>query len=304
VTDVDPCNDSGAVRLVAGECTALYLPAHGMLCASLARRGVEYLRRIDDLAAAASTGATAGIPLLHPWANRLGGPDYRAAGRDVSLDAASSLLHYDANGLPIHGVPWSHLRWHVIASGSSHVNARLEWTDAEMLQVFPFPHRLDMSVSLDPDGLTVATTLVAGEEGPVPVCFGFHPYFGITGTPRALWRLALPPLRRLELDARGLPTGADKVVPESEAPLGDRVLDDAYALLGAGARLGISSGTRRVVIEFLHGFRYAQIYAPVDGDCVALEPMTAPTAALSSGRGLTMVEAGQRYDAAFRVAVA
>ena len=100
-----------ATRLALGDIEAMLLPAQGMLCASLTHRGVEVLRHIDDLDAAAATGGTAGIPLLHPWANRLPGTRYRAAGRDVVLDPSSPLLHLDANGLPMHGVPWSRLSW-------------------------------------------------------------------------------------------------------------------------------------------------------------------------------------------------
>ena len=82
-----------------------------MLVASLKHDGVELLRRIDDLESAAAKGSTAGIPLLYPWANRLDGLRYRAAGREVALDPKSPLLHFDGNGLPIHGVPWSQLTW-------------------------------------------------------------------------------------------------------------------------------------------------------------------------------------------------
>jgi len=71
-----------------------------MLGASLRRRGVELLGRVENLEAAAESGSTAGIPLLHPWANRLAGLEYRAAGRDVRLDGASPILHFDSKGLP------------------------------------------------------------------------------------------------------------------------------------------------------------------------------------------------------------
>ena len=91
-------NSSDAARLKAGHLAALFLPEHGMLGASLRHRGVELLRRVDDLDAAAAKGSTAGIPLLHPWANRLGGPIYRAAGKEVVLDPASPFLHRDENG--------------------------------------------------------------------------------------------------------------------------------------------------------------------------------------------------------------
>src|SRR5262252_2516425 len=92
--------------LVSDEIEAVFLPSRGMLCASLRHKGVEILRRIEDLEAAATRGSTAGIPLLHPWANRLAGLHYRASGQDVVLDPSSPLLHFDERGLPMHGVPW------------------------------------------------------------------------------------------------------------------------------------------------------------------------------------------------------
>ncbi|HQR67558.1 MAG TPA: aldose 1-epimerase, partial [Thermoanaerobaculia bacterium] len=73
-------------------------------------------------------GSTAGIPLLHPWANRLAGPAYRAAGREVALDPRSLLLHLDANGLPLHGVPWARLAWEVTRSAEDRLSARLDWS--------------------------------------------------------------------------------------------------------------------------------------------------------------------------------
>ena len=54
------------IGLVAGDLEAVFLPARGMLGASLRHRGAEILRRVDDLEQAAAKGSTAGIPLLHP----------------------------------------------------------------------------------------------------------------------------------------------------------------------------------------------------------------------------------------------
>lgn len=133
-----------------------------MLGASLRHRGEELLRRIENLDDAAAKGSTAGIPLLHPWANRLDGATYRAADRDLTLDLASPLLHLDAKRLPIHGVPWSQLTWDITSLDSRHVTARLDWSRDELLAVFPFPHALEMNATLRPDGLTIETTLVAG----------------------------------------------------------------------------------------------------------------------------------------------
>ena len=55
--------------------------------------------------------------------------------------------------------------------------------------------------------------------------------------------------------------------------------------------------------ELLAGYRYAQVFAPKDKDDVALEPMTAPTSALTSGRGLRFVPPRERFRAAFRIRI-
>jgi aldose 1-epimerase len=272
-----------------------------MLAASLRHRGTELLRRVDDLEGAAAKGSTAGIPLLHPWANRLEGPRYDAAGRNVVLDLSSPLLHADGRGLPIHGVPWSRLRWEVLEESPASLVARLDWNRPDLLAVFPFPHALEMDVAITPDALTIGVTLAAGAEGPVPVSFGFHPYLGLAGAPRAAWRLELPAMQRLRTDERGIPDGGAEGFRAVDAALGSRAWDDGFALRTERATFAISSGDWRVSVELLEGFRFVQVYAPQAQDLVALEPMTAPTNALASGQGLTIVPAGGEFRAAFRI---
>ena len=59
----DFLKDPSAHRLVAGDLEAVFLSNDGMLGASLRYRGVEMLRRVDDLAASAAKGST-GYPTI------------------------------------------------------------------------------------------------------------------------------------------------------------------------------------------------------------------------------------------------
>ena len=127
--------DPSARTIVAGELEAVFLPGYGMLGASLRHQNVELLRRIEDLGAAAAKGSTAGIPLLHPWANRLASTSYRAAGREVNLDPASPLLHLDDHGLPMHGVPWALLGWKLTEATQDALVARLDWSTNNLLAI-------------------------------------------------------------------------------------------------------------------------------------------------------------------------
>ena len=295
--------DSSAYTIVAGDLEAVFLPAHGMIGASLRHRGAEILRRVEDLQTMAMKRSAAGIPLLHPWANRLAGFRYCAAGREVALDPLSPLLHLDDYGLPIHGVSWSRLAWEVTETRKDALVARLDWARNEHLAIFPFRHRLEMIATLRQDGLTLETRLVAGHDAPVPVSFGYHPYFGLPGLPRSQWRLGLPAMRRLALDRRQIPTGKEDSFDGRDEELGALDFDDGFAMLEGTESFSLEGAGRRITLELLEGYRYAQVFAPKGKEYVALEPMTAPANALMSGNGLKLVNPGGRFLAAFRIRV-
>jgi aldose 1-epimerase len=296
-------NANFAVSLVAGDLQAIFWPKSGMLCVSLCHRGAELLRRIDDLKGAMAKGSTVGIPLLYPWANRLGSLRYHAGGRDVELDPSSRLLHFDDHGLPMHGVPWGQLVWEAVEVKRDSIVARLEWERPDLLAVFPYPHKLQMAATLVPDALTLQITVFAGAGTHLPVSFGFHPYFGIPQLPRQEWRVGLPVMRRLLLDARGIPNGGQEPFGPIESALGEMNFDDGFAVTEARPVFSLSGAGRRITVTFLEGFPYAQVFAPANKDFIAFEPMTAPTGALTSGQGLRVVEPGLEFRASFRVGV-
>ena len=107
-----PQRDLRIVELAApgGDLVAQFAVGAGMVGCSLRHRGEELLGIGGGLPAYLDDGAVFGIPLLYPWANRLGGWSYEAAGRAVELDRASPLLHGEEHCLPIHGALAATLR--------------------------------------------------------------------------------------------------------------------------------------------------------------------------------------------------
>ena len=195
------------------------------------------------------------------------------------------------------------LQWVLTDAGEDHVAARLEGRRCSS-GTFPFRHHLELAATISPDGLTIETTLVAGSEGPVPVSFGFHPYLCLPETSRANWQLELPTMRKLVLDKVGIPTGDEEPLGGFNAQLGERSFDDGFALIDERASFSVAGGARRISVDFLEGYRYMQVFAPGDKDYIAIEPMTAPTRALTSGRSLRIVDPGERFRAVFRIRVA
>jgi aldose 1-epimerase len=296
-------SDPSTHFLTAGDLQGEFLPAAGMLGSSLRFRGIELLRRVDDLDAARTKGSTAGIPLLYPWANRLSSLQYRAAGREVSLDPSSTLLHFDDHKLPMHGVPWSQLQWNVISSHADALAARLDWLTEELLAIFPFPHHVEMAARLGPLALEIQTTVFADSGSPVPISFGFHPYFGLPEIARSEWKLTAPAMRKLALDPQGIPTGAETPSMPIATTLENTDYDDGFALSSDQALFSIAGNGYSIAIEFKNGFPFAQIFAPNDKDFIAIEPMTAPTNALSSGQSLRVIAPGDQFTASFQIAI-
>ena len=295
-----------AVTLAAGELEATFLPGLGLLGTSLRHRGQELLA-LPGGVAGYRDGNVTGLPLLAPWANRLPGWRYRAAGTEVDLDGLD--LHTDPGGLPIHGTLTAHGGWRLerlaAEDGSAVLQASLDYgAFPELLAAFPFPHRLTVTATVREATLAVATTLEATGERPVPVAFGWHPYLRLPGAPRAAWRLLLPDRVHLDLDDRGLPTGKTADEPAEADPVGDRTYDDLYAL-GQGPaarRLGLEAAGRRLLVGYGQGYGHAQVFAPPGADFVCLEPMTGPTAALAAGT-TPLVDPGGSFTAEFTVRV-
>jgi aldose 1-epimerase len=64
---------------------AQFVPEAGMIGISLTDAGVELLGQRRGLDAYITAGKTMGIPILYPWANRLGTNSYTAENVEVTL---------------------------------------------------------------------------------------------------------------------------------------------------------------------------------------------------------------------------
>jgi aldose 1-epimerase len=300
------------------ELRAEFVPSAGMVCCSLRHHGEELLAGRDGVRAYAEHGSTMGIPLLYPWANRLGGFAYSAgaAGRAgdgdgvVELARDTPLLSFDSNGLPMHGVIPRYMRWELLGDqpagggrrgAAQGLRALMRWDEPDLLAVFPFPHEVYFEAQVLEATLTIQTTVRAGTQGAVPVSFGFHPYLTIPRADRRSWRLELPLTRRLVLDGRMIPTGASEPLELRRSELGDSSWDDAFSGLASPTIFAASAAGRRIELEFLEGYRYAQVFSPAGENFICFEPMTAPTNALVSRIDLPWAAAGDDFRAAFRI---
>ena len=291
-----------AVALRGGELEARLAGGSLLGLTSLRHRGAELLVEPEALPEEFRVHRRrAGMTLMHPWANRLGADRFPVADADVVVAADDPAVTRDAAGLPIHGLAPAGA-WSVFPGGpASAVVVRR----CPPLSAFPFAHEVTVRVDLRRGArLDVHTSVVATGADPVPVAFGWHPYLRLPGAPRNAWQLSLPRRRHVGLDERGLPSGTVNEQEAERGPLGDRTFDDGFEALDDGAVLAVAGGGREVRVRMIAGYPAAQVFAPAAPDVVSLEPMTAPTDALRSGRGLRCARPNAPYEAHFAVEVA
>jgi aldose 1-epimerase len=304
--------DGHTALVVGGEGTdaieAAFVPSAGMVCCSLLHRGEELLGQRGGLTRYVGEHSTMGIPLLHPWANRVAELRFSVAGRQIDLADHRELISLDPNGHPIHGLLAAARGWkverHEGTSEGAVLAASFDFAAHEdLMDAFPFPHRVEIEARVAGGSLAIATTLRATGDVPVPVSFGYHPYFRLPGVERGSWEVEVPISQRVVLDEEELPTGEMEETEMDGGPLGSRSFDDEFGAPDGSAPFVLEGGGRRIEVSFGDGYRYAQVYAPDDDDVIAFEPMTAPTNALVSGQDLKLIEPGQTYEGTFSITV-
>jgi aldose 1-epimerase len=307
VTSGELAHDGGAwetieLRSPGGELEASFVPKAGMVGSSLRHKGEELLADPVSVSAYVESGHPTGIPLLHPWANRLASPEYEIAGRHVKLDLDAPNVHTDPNGLPIHGLVAGFPDWEVVQQRQSLLQARLDFAARpELMAGFPFPHILELTVELSGGRIGIDTELIPTGEEPVPVAFGFHPYLRLPGAARQRWVLELPVSSRMQLDDRMLPTGVSEPVRIPPGPLGERTFDDAFDGITDPVEFAVSEAGKRLSLRFVAGYQFAQVYAPPGSDFICFEPMTAPVNPFESARTL-LAQPGSSYVTRFEIA--
>lgn len=294
--------DTVVLRDPESTMTATFVPTAGMIGTSFSDGDLEFLGQRRGLDAYLASAKTMGIPLLYPWANRLGANTYDVDGGAVTLTPGSGGVRTDEHGSPMHGVLAAYPGWLITEQSANSVAAAVDFSRPGLLASFPFPHVLTQRVTLAGRVLTMETSVRPSASAAVPLCFGYHPYLTIPDVPRADWVLQTPALRHLPTDDRGLPTGATEDWTARSGPLGDTAYDDGFDQVPDGAQFILSGGGHRITVTFETGYPAAQLFAPPGDALVAIEPMAAPTDALRRG-GYRRAAPGRPVTARFSIGV-
>ncbi|MHB8487742.1 MAG: aldose 1-epimerase family protein [Candidatus Dormibacteria bacterium] len=251
--------------------------------------------------------------LLMPWPNRIANARYRFSGQEYRLP-----INEPRTGSAIHGLTRAQ-RWRLVDASEATVTLALALPPSAG---YPFSLGMTVTYSLGGGGLTVRVTATNRGERPCPFGAGAHPYVRLAGDgliDDALLRV--PADATLEADARGIPTGAEHPIDNSDIdfrvprPVGGAVLDTAFTRLRRDdddiTRISLTAADRRhgVDVWMDRSHEYAMIYSgdtlgeiPRRRRGLAIEPMTCAPDAFNSGAGLIVLQPGKTHTSVWGIA--
>jgi aldose 1-epimerase len=252
----------------------------------------------------------AGNPFMHPWANRLEGEYIQVENQQYFFPENNKyLLYRDGNNLPLHGLLLKSDKWETIELYNDEQTcyhlAEFKFEDSNLLSLIPFKHKILMKHQLINNELKIETTLINEDEKPMPVSFGFHPYFIKTNENATL---KIPADEVIEVNDIMIPTGnffnKNKKwnFINDEISLKNNAFDDGFQQLKRNENQISEFFSDNLKIAFGKNFPFAQIYAPSNTDkpYVCIEPMTAATNALNNNT-CVFIDKEETFTASFTI---
>ena len=262
---------------------------------------------LDGFAVDEPPGGGRGQTLV-PWPNRVAGATYRFDGIEQQLPVTER-----ATGNAIHGLArW--VPWQLV----DRTLATVTW--GHVIPPQPgWPTSLDCRVThaLGDNGLTVTTTATNVGAAPCPYGTGTHPYLRVGDGMVDVMTLQVPAGTWYEVDEAGIPTSTHDVGGTEHdlrqpRPVGERVLDTCFGDLqrdddGRWRVRLTGAGCEAVTLWADQAYGWVQLFSgdtlpePVRRRGMAVEPMTCPPDAFSSGEGLVRLEPGQTHTASWGI---
>jgi aldose 1-epimerase len=262
--ETDPGTNWDIFVLKQGENEVRLAPDAGCNAYSWKYQGTELFRVPEKLADL--PGYAYGNPVIYPMPNRV---------RDAVLTFQGQTLKYPANnganflhGL-VHSVPWQVIEGDADTESAS-LTCQYDFAPGtQALELFPFPHKIRLSVRVAADTVRWTYTVDNGEgQGPVPFGMCLHPYFIYQGS-RANSFLTVPATNLME-SVNLLPTG--KLLPldgtkfDARKPISLEgfVIDDVYFGMTPEkpAEIDFRDKKIKVALRAAKEFNHMVVYTP------------------------------------------
>ena len=185
---------------------------------------------------------------------------------------------------------------------------RVRYEDDGTRPFYAFPFEYIMTFEFEgPKSFKITQAFKNLGGRPMPLGFGWHPYFKLGEIADAFW-LKMPTCKRVEMDEYMIPTG--QLIPVDELQelhqIKDQQWDDCFALEITGHPVTtILKGTEGELHFWQETgpgkYNFLQLFTPPNRNAIAIEPMTCNVDAFNNEEGLIVLKPGESHTASFGI---
>ncbi len=265
----------------------------------------------------AANDRMAGNPFMYPFANRLS-TDFIPLdhAEPPIIDKNQSFIKLDGNDYIMHGFILKSNLWKTKSIESTDEYARhiavFEWNESlAFYHYFPFHHTIWMIHTLTDKGMGLAVEIENHTDFPIPLSYGFHPYFQINRSRAKNIFLKLPLKSEYITNEYLLADGRIKIpenFPINEAfHIEDKYFDAGYTDLIKDEKgctnFDIDNDGLKFHLRFDEAYNTAVVYLPSDPakHYMCIEPMILPTDGLNHALDIPLVVKGEMWRSGFGV---
>lgn len=242
--------------------------------------------------------------LLFPFPNRLDQGRYEWLGKQYQFPVNNA-----ATENAIHGfVRDEAFEVEYVFLAKDHASILCKYTYLGTRHYYPFSFSLEVEFMIHDNGtFTLEAACHNLSDQPIPIGFGWHPYFRLTGKADD-HLMQLPACEQVAINERMIPTGGrSKFVDfQRKKRVGDTFLDNCFCnektsgsykmtLEGAGHRIDVKANARQ--------FPFFQVFTPPHRESVALEPMTCNVDAFNNLQGLVTLAPDKEWKGKMEIVV-
>lgn len=269
------------VVLTDGGSRAEVVPERGALVSRFIVEGEPILFLDESTLVDPTRSVRGGIPVLFPAPGVLPGGTYPVEGREYPMRR-----HGFARDLP----------WEVRTQEASRVVLALGHSE-QTLREFPWRFEALLAVTLVGTALHLSFTAENRDSRPMPLHFGYHPYFFVPHANKASATVETDASRAWDNRQGATVTfsGLELTGPEVDIHLLDHSLQ--------GTTLERGPGLRPVELAWSPSFTTLVVWTLAGRDFVCVEPWTAPGGALKTGQRLLTVAPGATFASELEISV-
>lgn len=240
--------------------------------------------------------------LLYPFPNRLKDGLYNWHGNTYQFPINDS---YTGNALHGLGATQAMSVYKVLTSDKGGcISCQFKHDGSN--EAYPFPFCFTVTFEITPQTFKGKLHFENTGEEPIPVGFGWHPYFSLSEKVDDS-ELQLPALEMIGINERMIPTGKRYPFDDfrSLKKIGATVLDNCFAFAEEDApRLNLRLHGDKGRLDYWQEagpgkFSFLQLFTPPARNAVAIEPMTCNVDAFNNGDGLIDLDPGTAAAAEF-----